>query len=257
MRHTFRLIPALLAAAVSAGAQQADGRVMGITGKWWDAGMAVLHFGSPVGTDATLKCAAESTILVGGSGLRIYGRCDRSGQFHLKDAPRQAEPKGLFDRLRAAVEPYGRRSPEGLIAAVSRDFGREVREAAVPLRNGQVDVAPAFRDALPGAYQVRLAPLAGGQPVVFQAQWAAGQPLPIPAPNLKPGLHRLAVLEEGGRVGSEAWVLVCAAGEYAPVSADFQQAIDLTSKWADDLDAAAVRPVLRAYLESLAKVNRP
>jgi hypothetical protein len=144
-----------------------------------------------------------------------------------------------------------------LIAAVSRDFGREVREAVIPLRDGRADLAPALRDALRGPYQLRMRPFPGGVPLPpVSVQWMPGNPAAVPASALTPGLYRLEVLDSG-RTASEAWILLCGPADFLSRSAEFQQAIEQTARWSDEMDAAAMRPLLRAYLESLARGNRP
>jgi hypothetical protein len=82
--------------------------------------------------------------------------------------------------------------------------------------------------------------------------WKPGGSVPLPAAGLKPGLYRLALLTASGDADAEAWILAGSPASYAANAAEFQQAIETTSKWAEELDRTAVRPALRTFLLSLA-----
>jgi hypothetical protein len=166
-----------------------------------------------------------------------------------------AEDPGFWSRLIAAVKPYGGRNSGTLIAAISRDFGRNVREAVVPVQNAGVDLAPAFRDVIPGEYPIRLTSLSDGPPVQRRVEWKRETPLVIGG-ALKPGLYNLSLLDAAGNPVSEAWIYLCEPARLDSASVDFQKALDLAAQSSADFDDAALRPMLRAFLQSIAEAAR-
>lgn len=233
------------------------GEVLGITGSWSMAGKEV-HFGSSIPAGAVLEGKAGATIVIlyshAGKTWRVLRKCDEECRdFRPASAPPQAVPLTLAERIKQALAPYLHKNPEGLVAAVSRAFP-ELRESVVPLNGGMVDVSAAFRDAMPGEYQVTLEPLTGAAAAPVKLKWTSGVPAQMQVPG-KPGLLRVAIVEASGKRGSDAWVLAVPPQQFAAANAEFQQVLQQVSEWTD-LDPAATRPLLRAYLQSMAGRSR-
>lgn len=236
----------LLLFAFTACAQQ--GSVIGITGTWTENG-SPLTIGSSVGLRAQLLGEAGSTIMVGFPpqgqfpGGRYFKRCDQSCELFLNREKPQSASDSFLGRLIAAVQGHKEAS---LIAAVSRgEIGRNLSDAVVPIANGTVDLAPAFRDVLAGSYRVQLKPEAS-----VKVEWAPGKHLEIAAGPLHPGLHTIVLIGENGEAESQADVLLVTPAAYAEKNVAYQHAVETVSAWSDDPEA--MRPALRAFLASLA-----
>lgn len=229
-----------------------DGIVIGISGKWTARGKEV-RFGSILDRNATLRCEAGSSLVVGifesDPPLRIVSRCEKKKTLRLKKAATEPEPDPVFQRIAAAAEPYANRRTDSLTAYI----GREIREAVVPILGGAVDLGPAFRKALPGLYLARFAPVAvtsAASPV--ELAWTPGKRLPFSSGGLRPGLYRLTLADESGP-GAEAWLLASEPEDYAEAASEFQAAMNEAASWGDGLDDRLARPALRAFLEMLAE----
>lgn len=78
----------------------------------------------------------------------------------------------------------------------------------------------------------------------------------VTASSFKPGLFEVNLLRSMGN-GYEptaaAWVLVCAAPAYEKCNASYQEAVELTKKWGDQVKPEAARLFLQAHLDSLAR----
>ncbi|HEY1336779.1 MAG TPA: hypothetical protein VGF59_04685 [Bryobacteraceae bacterium] len=240
----------LLAAGCTFGQQ---GTVMGITGKWSVAGKD-LRFGSTVAADTTLACEPGSTIMVGVGDARIAGRCGNSKKLDLKEAAKESAPPGVFERLKSAAENFGKHNTQGLIAAVSRGMGTNLREAVAELRGGQSDVARAFREVKAGDYTISAEPVAGGPPVTTDVHWSPADPLPVS--GLKPGVYNLTLTDATRIPLSDAWVLICSPGTFPKSSAQFEEGERLIAQWRSDLNRDSARMLERALLQSLAEDAR-
>lgn len=236
----------ILLAATAVSAQQAT--VMGITGKW-KLGGKELRFGSSFAPDAVLACEPGSTIMIAAAAARISAKCDNSKTFALGKAAREPEPPGMFERLKAAVENFRHHETQGLIAAVSRGLGTELHEAVSPLRDGQADLAPAFRGVSAGDYVVTIAPLAGGKTSTIPVDWKPGAT--ASARGLKPGLYQITLTDKSQIPLSDAWILVRGPADYAAAAAQFDEGDQLIGQWRADLNRESARNLRRALLESL------
>lgn len=78
----------------------------------------------------------------------------------------------------------------------------------------------------------------------------------VTASSFKPGLYEVNLLRSMGN-GYEptaaAWVLVCASPAYEKCNASFQEAVELTKKWGDQVKPEAARLFIQAHLDSLAR----
>jgi len=167
------------------------------------------------------------------------------------------EPAGLASL--AMIIPWFR-SQEAVaryVTPVSRGMESELKDAVVQLRDGKVDLTPAFSDLDSGSYKIRIEPLKGGgaSPMSAVVAWQEGGTAIATIPGMPAGLYRVSRVD--GNQGSplpEAWVLVCSSGgDFADKSADYAAAVDATRKWPSEVDARAPQAVLRAYLETLSQ----
>jgi hypothetical protein len=166
------------------------------------------------------------------------------------------EPAGLASL--AMIIPWFRsqEAVERFVTPVSRGMESELKDAVVQLREGKIDLTPAFSDLDSGSYKLRIEPLKGGgaSPMTAVVAWQEGGSAIAPIPGMAPGLYRLSRVD--GNESSpvpEAWVLVCSPGDFANKSADYAAAVDATRKWPSEVDARAPQAVLRAYLETLSQ----
>jgi hypothetical protein len=143
--------------------------------------------------------------------------------------------------------------------AASRGLEGDLKEAVVSLAGSQVDITSTMADLPAAAYRVHFEALSDGARMVapVQVQWLPGRPALVSAAGLKPGLYRLALLEESGEpTGSESWILFRNPQEYSETSAAFQEVVKTVASWPAEADPSAIRAVLRASLEALAKQGK-
>jgi hypothetical protein len=171
------------------------------------------------------------------------------------DVRKIGQASGIRNFL-AAMARIASTQPEKYMVAASRGAESELVDGVVPLEAGWLDVQTIFREMDPGPYFVELAPVgstaaAPGPPV--PVSYRKGQPVRTEVRGAQAGLYRLALVTEKGEPGdSDCWVLVAAGADYAKQAAAYQQAVSESKKLPTEMDAAATRALLRAYLESLA-----
>jgi hypothetical protein len=146
--------------------------------------------------------------------------------------------------------------PEKYMVAASRGMDESLTDAVVRQQAQNIDLEPAFREMDAGQYWLTLAPLnppaAAGRP--FEIRFSPHNPAMVPAADLKPGLYRLLLVDKSGTpAGSDCWILITPTESYPATSDAFRRATEMSAKWPEDMDLSAVRALLRAYLESLAK----
>ena len=240
--------------------------MVGIVGEW--SGQAKLAraalplgFGSEVSSDYRISGSTRGgSILItsrsGDRSYRFFERCEKLPcKFMFKDENKPVEDPSFWARLGEAVMPLIRGHGEVYIAAVSRDWGQELREAVVRLEGGEADIGPALSGLDAGSYYLRLQPMGTPVPIGNAAPltWTPGAPARIPATGAAQGLYRLLLVNAVGEPsGTESWILLAAPPPYARLSGEFEQAVQATAGWAKEMDADAARPILRAYLRSLA-----
>jgi hypothetical protein len=142
------------------------------------------------------------------------------------------------------------------VTPVSRGLESELRDAVVQLRDGKVDLTPVFSDLDSGSYKIRVEALKGGgaSPMTAVVAWQEGGSAIATIPGIATGLFRVSRVESHeNSPAPEAWVLVCAPGEFADKSAAYGAAVDATRKWPSEVDARAPQAVLRAYLDALSR----
>jgi hypothetical protein len=240
--------------------------VVGIVGDWSGQGKLAktahaLEFGSEVSNDYRISGSTRGgSILItsraGDRTYRFFERCEKLPcKYLFKDENKPVEDPSFWARLGEAVMPLIRGHGEVYIAAVSRDWGQELREAVVRLEGGEADISPALSGLDAGSYYLRLQPM--GTPVptgdAVPLPWTPGSPAKVPAAGATQGLYKLVLVNAVGEPsGTESWILLAAPPLYAGLSAEFEQAAQSTAGWAKEMDPDAARPILRAYLRSLA-----
>jgi hypothetical protein len=148
--------------------------------------------------------------------------------------------------------------PSRYFTAASRGLEGDLKEAVLPLTRPQVDVAPAMTDLSAGVYWLRFESLGGDafKTAATRLEWPSKQ-APVSAAGLKAGLYRLVLVEESGEpAGGEAWVLLCDSQDCPRKLAMFQDVVHTVSGWPASTDPAAIRAVLRASLDALAKQEK-
>jgi hypothetical protein len=153
----------------------------------------------------------------------------------------------------AAIMPLMRRDAERYVVPVSRGMDPELRDAVVPLRGTTVDFAPAFGDLENGSYALQLAPVDGPSysTIKVNVNWKEGGAATVMVPGLREGLYRVTRLSDRTPTGQDAWVLVSPADQFEKRSANYQNAVEATRHWPNEVDARAPQAVLRAYLQAL------
>jgi hypothetical protein len=170
------------------------------------------------------------------------------------DVRRIGQASGIRNLLAAMVRITSTQ-PEKYMVAASRGAEAELADSVVLLKAGRLDLQTIFEEMDPGTYYVELAPIGStapsGPPV--RVSYGKGQAVRAEVRGVQPGLYRLALVTEKGGLGdSDCWVLVAVEPEYAKQAAAYQQAVNEAKKLPPEMDAAATRALLRAYLESLA-----
>jgi hypothetical protein len=244
--------------------------VVGIVGDWTAnpkplKNTRTLRFGSEVSSDDRISGSSRggSILIVSRSAntsYRFFKRCeDMPCEYLFKQENKPAEAPGFFSRLYQAVLPLIQGRGDTFIAAVSREWGQDLKEAVTPLFGGELDLSPALESLDAGSYFVRLerigAAASPGQ--VFPLQWVPGTPARLPRSAAAPGLYKLLLVRSNGEpAGTESWILVAASSDAVRLASSFRQAVEATASWANEMDADAARPLLRAYLQSLAEERR-
>lgn len=138
----------------------------------------------------------------------------------------------------------------------------KLREAVVPIRGQEVDLAPVFAEMDAGTYYVRVEMrTADGKPIgrstkPVGVKRGAAMSSPIPVSNLEPGLYELILLEGRGNeylpTGLTAWFLAIDIDQYKQSANLFREAKRLTSTWRKEVDEGMTRGYLKALLIHLA-----
>ena len=256
---SMRLITILLAAgmmaSVSAWAENNRdcGIVVGITEEW-KLGDRPLTLGSVIPRSAVKNLKNKEpepkgnlTVWFSPQPPETY-QCGKTGcPIDVKDNSCAPQPgDGAAARLG--------REPAKYFMAASRGLEGDLKEAVLPLTGSQVDVAPAFEKLDAGEYRVRFDSLrrTTDNAPSSKLEWPRGNTAMVSASGLKADLYRLTLLDASGEpTGSEAWVLLSDAEQYAATSARFQETAKQVATWPSEVDPQAIRAILRATLESL------
>jgi hypothetical protein len=175
----------------------------------------------------------------------------------------EKEVPSPWKRVVAAVIGVFPGHPEKYSQMSVRGSAADLRDAVVELKDGQVNLAPAFKYIRKGTYLLLFKPTREAtesreqgalKPALFN--WDPDAPLPLRVNGLRPGLYDLSLLsvqsEDHQSTGAKAWILVSDNARYEQTAAAFQQGITLTERRGKEAPADATRSFLRAYLDSLA-----
>ncbi len=163
-----------------------------------------------------------------------------------------------FGRLLRAMGALFAREPDKYLITTVRGVDElRLHEAVVELRNGEVDVAPAFATAPPGKYALRFSPIGqretnvnvSDQSVTFHCQ--PGERVAVP--KLSSGLWRLEILRRNGErlFETDAWLLVLQSPNYQRAIRLFDDAAAVTRKWGNAASDSEVRTFVRTALDAL------
>ncbi len=233
-------------------------------GSWETAEGRTIRAGQCISIPASVEAGAPGsslTVFFGGSDPmpKTYS-CDNEAGCRV---PISAPPKTKLDpvwKIRAEkiesamMKPRLSLSPEKGAMSYVRGGNSRLSDGVVPLTGMQMDLAPVFQKMPAGEYWLQLVPLSvPAKPLgPFHILWNSSHSAVVSNPEFRPGLYDLALLEETGEAeGSQAWILAAEAPAYASASADFEDAVKVSEQWSRDASPAAVRTILRAYLESL------
>ena len=271
----FRLgffIAILLAATVAAVSGQRENEVLvvSIVGDWRYQD-SLIKFGQTL-------IPARQACLTGSDGSIVVRSFDNNGSLHAfacEKPFRDRDCSGQEGRCAVPLHPENWKSsgsasenfwaavrrlvagePEKYMVAASRGLEPSLVDAVVPQQAGNVNLAAAFREMAAGQYWVKIAPVdsSGAASGTQQLHFVPKTPVILPASGLRPGLYHLILVDETSvPAGSDCWILISWPENYPTVSDAFQRAQQMSAKWPDDMDPSAVRALLRAYLESLAK----
>jgi hypothetical protein len=161
----------------------------------------------------------------------------------------------IFDPMVQAIS----KQPERYMVAATRGADAELADAVVPMENSQIDLRAIFREMDPGIYYVELAPVdsPSSPRAPLRVVYAKGQAAPVAAATLRTGLYRVLQVTEKGEPGdSDCWVLVAASPDYPALAAAYSQAMSEAANLPSEMDPAATRALLRAYLESLSRTKK-
>jgi hypothetical protein len=243
--------------------------VVGIIGQWWQiaqSGPVELHFAAKMKTcadGAAVACDEGSLVLKrDGDPNATAFHCHSDGtqrdlppgaKYSFK-IPGNSAGGGIskaWSRLALAVaDPLIE-----YITPVSRGLEPELNDAVVSITGASVDVSAAFQGMDPGSYRVRLEPVSGGKvTAAVQVNWTEGSPARISVPGLSPGLYKLGELDANGQLAApEAWILITRPEDFEKPRSTFQEALDATKKWPDEVDVRAPRAFLRQVLDGLSR----
>lgn len=168
------------------------------------------------------------------------------------------EPSGLASL--ATIIPWFRseKAVERYVTPVSRGMESELKDAVAQLRDGKMDLTPAFSDLDSGSYKIHIEPLKASSASAMNTvvAWQEGGSAIAAIAGMTVGLYRISRVDGNeSSPAPEAWVLVCSPGQFADKSADYAAAVDATRKWPSEVDARAPQAVLRAYLETLSQAG--
>jgi hypothetical protein len=141
------------------------------------------------------------------------------------------------------------------VTPVSRGLEPELNDAVVLLTGDHLDVSPAFQGMESGNYRVRLEPVSGGKTTApALVTWTEGSSVSLSVPGLARGLYKLGQVDANGQLAApETWVLVSRPEDFEKNRSTFQEALDATKKWPDEVDARAPRAFLRQVLDGLSQ----
>jgi hypothetical protein len=248
----------LLAARPFARAQT-RATVVGITGQWWKMpAQQQLHFASelPVPKGGLEVACDKGSLVLKIAETATSFACDADRR--TDKCPLPAGAKYCLT-LRFATSSNWNLAFAGplidYVVPVSRGLESQLKEAVVPLAGDRVDISAVFQDVDSGSYRVRFESVSGGMRTpTLQVDWTKGTSVSVTIPGVTAGLYKLQLLDGNGQqTGSDAKVLINEPEDFKKNRAAFQEALDATKKWPDEVDARAPRAFLRQVLDGLSR----
>jgi hypothetical protein len=241
--------------------------VFSLTGEWSQVGPGSqrkpLHWLQPVyARNGNLVGVVDSELVLKTNSGKLFSfKCDRNTMkltscvVSLKDVELKASDSGFFKDVSEAFARLTTHQPEKYMIASSRGIDDELSDALVSLNGGQIELRDVFHGMSSGKYYLAFSSIdvatTPSQPL--PVTYAKGLSLTIPANQIHEGLYRIALVDaQGEPAGSDAWILVASAATYPSKSAAYERAVNDSRKLPEEMDPAATRALLRAYLESLA-----
>ena len=259
------LVVALLAAAplVRAGNKDCEDcpTVVGIVGRWVQVDPQSdgekIKFGETMkmrNGSADVACDEGTLALLRGKTVTAY-HClaTAAPQTHLPEGTKylvHITPAAQDGWSNAFAGPFIEH-----VTPVSRGLEPELSDAVVSIKGDNVDLTASFQGMDSGSYRIRLEPVSGGKATIpAPVKWTDGDSVSLSIPELRPGLYRLGQLDANGRLAAlEAWILVSRPEDFEKNLSVYQEALDATKRWPDEVDIRAPRAFLRQVLEGLSR----
>jgi hypothetical protein len=180
--------------------------------------------------------------------------------FPATSCTRKPEQSSFVSRVLEEAKSAFREHPDRYVPTITRGAGGSLQEAVVRLKDGQLEVAPAFQSMKKGSYLLRIrsakdetAPISGAALEQVRFEWDPQNPAPVAVSELQPRVYVLSLLrtqsEDHEPTGDQSWVLVTGAADFEKASTSFQQAKQIVSRWPEVVQQGEARGFLRAYLD--------
>ena len=180
--------------------------------------------------------------------------------FSLAACTKKPEESTLVSRILAEAKRAFSEHPDRYVPTITRGAGGSLQEAVVRLKDGHLEVAPAFQSMKKGSYLLRIRspkdeaePISGGALEQLAFEWDPEHPVPLAVGNLRPGVYVLSLLrthsEDHEPTGDQSWILATGAADFEKAAASFQQAKQTVSQWPEVVQQGEARGFLRAYLD--------
>jgi hypothetical protein len=148
------------------------------------------------------------------------------------------------------------RDPGSYENLISRGQTGGLQDAVVELKDGKIDLSPAFSKLRTNLYFLQFKTLKNEKLSVIPFEWSQPDSQPLQSNNIKPGLYIVALMNSADKysapLGPEVWILVSAPGQFGQANRSFQNAWELTQQWGNQVAPHVARSLLRAYLNYLA-----
>jgi hypothetical protein len=249
-----------------AGAQERVGYVLQVEGAWYLAGDT-----HPIVRGQSVKARdiirndspAEDHLLVvvNNQGQTLLTRNCAQNQNSCRRVivPAQKQSPSPFNAFLGRVMSLWQSEPDRFAVHITRGG---FRESVLAMRDGRVDLTPAFEHLTPETYLVEFKPLAvvgaeaGQPPRVEKLDWNSETARSLTLQGLAPGLYEMIRLQSKNKQPTldSAWILIIDATKYEEATRRFAEVKRLSLAWEEkNVDKATVRSLLRAFLDDMAR----
>jgi hypothetical protein len=266
------LVATLAAATARAQPQPYAGYVLEVRGTWVGGRGTPLSKGSRLraGERVYVQSPTPDDFIVivnkqGGVMERrrcgVAGECAQSISVRQDAPPRPSGVKVVADSVFKLL--FG----ESLVVrAIRSRADGDLLDGIAELKNGRVDLSPAFRNLPAATYYLTLQRVGRGastkasSPRPSKVRWGPGAAATLPGRGLRPGLYEVALYAPavgGGYIprGVNAWVLVSPPPTFTKADAAHREARALADSWGEPVTAESRRDFLRAHLAHLAGLD--